>query len=146
MLFDANRYVEESAMDNDFDMDQMTEAMILAELASFNEEQLNAFLESDLCQTLVEAGKMRKKTIVRLGAKDDLSRRETIAAMELARQHNDPLFEKLRINRIKERELLGKIRAKYGTKATKIAKANQKDYIKNRLPNKPQLFSNNPLR
>ena len=146
MLFDANRYVEESAMDNDFDMDQMAEAMILAELASFSEEQLNAFLESDLCQTLVEAGKMRKKTIVRLGAKDDLSRRETIAAMELARQHNDPLFEKLRINRIKERELLGKIRAKYGTKASKIAKANQKDYIKNRLPNKPQLFSNNPLR
>lgn len=137
---------EGSSMDNDLNTDLLQESLLLAELSTFTEAQTKAFLESEVCQSLLEAKKMRKNTIVRLGGRDDLSRRETLAALELARQAKDPLWAKLRMNRIKERELLGKIRGKYGTKAARTAKLDQKDYIKNRLPNKQELFGNINIR
>lgn len=114
--------------------DRLFEQMLIEECSHFTDEQLEAFLESDLCEELVTEGKMRKNTIVFLSGKDDLSRRAKLSAMAIARQKNDPLFEKLRLNRVRERELLYDIMRKYGNQGFRIAKKSQKDWIKNRMP------------
>lgn len=126
----------ESAEDNlnpDIE-DALFEQFLIDECCTMSDEERNAFLESELCQQLVQEGKMRKNTIVFLSGKDDLARRTKLSAMAIAKQKKDPLFEKLRINRIKERELLGQIVKKYGHKGEQIAKKSQKDWIKNRMP------------
>ena len=69
-----------------------------------------------------------------LSKRDDQSRRNKIIAMNMAKEAKDPLWEKLKKNRVIERQLLGKIMQKYGRKAQKTAKAQQKDWIKNRMP------------
>lgn len=116
------------------DPQELEEMFLVEECSHFTEDQMKMFLESDLCETLVEAGKMRKRTIVRLSGQADLSRRNKLAAMALAKQNKDPLFTKLAKNRVMERALLGKIMRKYGNKGAKIAKKAQKDYIKHRMP------------
>ena len=110
------------------------EQLLVEECSHFNDEQLKAFIESDLCEALITEGKMRKNTIVMLSKRDDQSRRNKIIAMNMAKEAKDPLWEKLKKNRIIERQLLGKIMQKYGRKAQKTAKAQQKDWIKNRMP------------
>ena len=114
---------------------EFQEAVITNMVSNLDDEALAEFCAPNgPGSVLVEAGKMRKKTLVRLGKNDDLSRRETMAAMVLAKRAKDPLWDKLALNRVKERELLGKIKKKYGNKANKLAKAGQKDYIKNLMP------------
>jgi len=126
---------EGTSMDNELKAPQFLEEQFLIEECShFNEAQTKMFLESDLCQALLEAGKFRKKTLVRLSGQADLDRRNKLAAMALAKENKDVLFDKLALNRVKERELLGKIMAKYGNKGARVAKVAQKDYIKNRMP------------
>lgn len=120
-----------------------TEACLVYEYNHMTEEQRKAVNESGVLDQLQEAGKMRKKTIVRIGQKDDLERRRMLAAIERARINKDRLWNLLRLNRIKERALLGAIDKKYGNIAARDAKASQKDYIKNRLPNRQELFGNN---
>ena len=110
------------------------EQLLIEECSHFNNDQLNAFLESDLCEALITEGKMRKNTIVMLSKRDDQSRRNKIIAMNMAKQANDPLWEKLKKNRAIERKLLGQVMKKYGRKAQKVAKKEQKDWIKNRMP------------
>ena len=112
------------------DMQAFEEACMIAELAAMNEEERNAIFESEGYRMLEEKGLIGKKTRVTLKKDDDLARRETMAAMQLAKEQNDVLFDKLALNRIKERELLGKIKAKYGTKAKRAAAIGQRDYIK----------------
>lgn len=114
--------------------DALFEQFLIDECCSMSDEDRKAFLESELCQQLLEAGKMRKNTIVFLSGKDDLARRTKLSAMAIAKQKKDPLFEKLRLNRIKERELLGQIVKKYGHQGERVAKKSQKDWIKNRMP------------
>ena len=53
-----------------------------------------------------------------------------MAAMQLAKDHNDPLWDKLAVNRVRERDLLSKITTKYGAKAQRVAKMGQKEYLK----------------
>jgi hypothetical protein len=126
---------QDAIMENELKNPQeLEEQFLIEECSHFNEAQIKMFLESDLCTALLEAGKFRKKTLVRLSGQADLDRRNKLAAMQLAKENNDPLFEKLALNRVKERELLGKIVQKYGNKGARIAKASQQDYIKNRMP------------
>jgi hypothetical protein len=108
--------------------------LLIEECSHFNDEQLKTFLESDLCEALITEGRMRKNTIVMLSKRDDQSRRNKIIAMNMAKEANDPLWHKLKKNRVIERNLLGKIMQKYGRKAKKTAKVQQKDWIKNRMP------------
>ena len=135
-LADAVDSYEEAA---DFDLDQETydaifEQYLIDEVSQFTDEEREQFLESELCDSLLEAGKMRKNTIVFLSGKDDLARRTKMGAITMAKQHKDPLFEKLRVNRVKERQLLSQIMKKYGHKSSKMAKKSQKDWIRNRMP------------
>lgn len=94
------------------------------------EEALNEFVNSEEVAALVEARKMTKKTFVRLGKNDDLQRRTNMACLILAREAKDPLFNKLALNRVKERQLRNAIFKKYSSKATRLAKISQKKHIK----------------
>ena len=110
------------------------EQMLIEECSHFTDEQLSMFLESDLCQELVTEGKMRKNTIVLLSKKDDMNRRNMIIAIQMAKDAGDPLYDKLKKTHTIERNLEAKIMQKYGRKAQKTAKVQQKDWIKNRMP------------
>lgn len=126
------------SVEEEFDeslINEYQEAVIADMVSGLDDEALAEFCAPNgVGSVLVEAGKMRKKTLVRLGKNDDLNRRETMACLTLAKRAKDPLWDKLALNRVKEKELLGKIKKKYGSKGSKLAKAGQKDYIKNRMP------------
>lgn len=80
-------------------------------------------------EELVSEGRLTKKTIVRLSKQDDFSRRRKMMAIRLAKENNDPLYDKLTLNRVKERDLLDKIMKKYGTKGGRLAQQAQKEYL-----------------
>ena len=104
---------------------ELQEAYIYDELSRLPDDKRKEFLES-----MLEAGLIGRKTLVRLSKSDDMERRITMAAMQLAKDHNDPLWDKLAVNRVRERDLLSKITTKYGAKAQRIAKMGQKEYLK----------------
>lgn len=111
-------------------VDAFNEACIISELAAMSEEDRNAVMNSDSYHLLEQKGLIGKKTRVRLSKSDDLARREVMAAIQLAREANDTLFDKLSLNRVKERELLKQIKTKYGARAKRAAVIGQRDYIK----------------
>ena len=88
---------------------------------------------------------MSKKTFVRLGKNDDLTRRKNMACLIIAREKKDPLFNKLALNRIKERQLRQQIFKKYGNLADKIAKKSQQKHIKD-MRKMPALKNLNPFK
>lgn len=105
--------------------------MIEMEVSQLPQEKIEEFCApGGVGETLVAEGKLSKKTIVRLSKKDDLSKRKKMAALNLAKQNGDPLWDKLALNRVKERELIAKIMTKYGNKAQKVAIQSQKDFLK----------------
>ena len=105
--------------------------LIEMEVSQLSQEKIEEFCApGGVGETLVAEGKLSKKTIVRLSKKDDLSKRKKMAALQLAKENNDPLWDKLALNRVKERELLSKIMAKYGNKAQKVAVQSQKEFLK----------------
>lgn len=115
------------------DVDLLNEAMIYLELSSnlITAQEIDEYIRSKEAKTLLETGAITKKTLVRLTKNDDLTRRITMASFQLAKENDDPLWNKLAINRMKERDLISKIVAKYGSKGTRAAKNGQKDYLKN---------------
>ena len=94
------------------------------------EDALKHFRESAEVKALVESRKMSKKTFVRLGKQDDLTRRAHLASIIIAKEKNDPLFHQLALNRVRERKLRTAIFKKYETKANAVAKKSQKEHIK----------------
>lgn len=105
--------------------------MIEMEVSQLPQEKIEEFCApGGVGETLVQEGKLYKKTLVRLSKKDDLSKRKKMIALNLARENNDPLWDKLALNRVKERELISKIMAKYGNKSQKLAVKAQKDFLK----------------
>ena len=100
-----------------------------------------SFIESAEVQALVEARKMSKHTFVRLNKNDDFTRRAHLASLLLARNAKDPLFNKLALNRVKERQLRAAIFKKYESKARMVAKKSQVQHIKNmkKMPALPKI-------
>lgn len=122
------------------DVENLMQQAALESVSFFEngESALKNFCESSEVQALVEARKMSKKTFVRLGKNDDLTRRTHLACLLLAREHNDSLFKALALNRVKERKLRAAIFQKYGNKGKMIALRSQKQHIKN-MRNMPAL-------
>ena len=118
------------------DIGALTEAYIYDEISGQSDEVKKAFLESEECAVLEAKGIIGRKTLVKLSKNDDMTRRVTMAAMQLAKEKKDPLWDKLVKNRIKERQLLAAIRKKYANGAKRAAKIGQRDYLKNRMGSK----------
>lgn len=92
------------------------------------EEAQKDLIESS--DVLVEAQRVSRRTFVRLGKNDDLTRRAHLASLVIARNAKDPLFNKLAKNRVMERKLRNAIFKKYQSKAIRVAKVSQKKHIK----------------
>ena len=118
------------------DIGALREAYIYDELCALSDSQKKAFLESEECAVMEAKKLIGRKTLVRLSKNDDLNRRTTMAAMQLAKEAKDPLWDKLVKNRVKERELLSKIRQKYGNKAQRAAKIGQREHLKGTMGSK----------
>lgn len=131
--------VEESEAVNN----HLYEMMLNEDIASLTEEQQAAFIASEEYQMICETKRFKKKTIVKLNKNDDLSRRTAQAAIVIAGEKGDPLFDKLALNRKKEKELLKAIKNKYKTQATKAAKESQRDYVKD--VNKSKMMTVNDI-
>lgn len=114
--------------------EELLESFIAYELSKLDDSQLKSFVESEECQAMLEKKMITRKTLVRLSKNDDLARRKKMAAYQLAKEKNDPLWDKLVAVRVKERALIDKIVAKYGSKAERAAKVGQKEYLHKRLP------------
>lgn len=124
---DNEDLIEESA---GLDQTVLMESFFSQTVAMMNEDERKQYLESDEVKALEEAGVIGKKTIVRLTKMDDLTRRIKIAAFQKAKDDGDPNWELLRKNRIKERELIGKIMNKYAMRVKKDAVVAQRSLLK----------------
>lgn len=122
--------------------DSLLEAFLIDDLSRMDSDQLQELCKpGGAIDAFVEAGILKSKnTIVRLSKKDDIERRRTMAAMQIARDKNDPLWAQLAKNRVKEKELLEKIVQKYGLQAEKTAKIGQKEYLKKKKLHFPASF------
>ena len=78
-----------SEMVKDFDAYQ--EGCIYLEMMDLSVEDRAALMETPEFLALEAKGLIGKRTIVKLKKEDDLERRETMAAFELARDMADPL-------------------------------------------------------
>lgn len=111
-------------------MEALIEAFMYDDIARRPDGLREEAIESAEFQSLLETGKFKRKTLVRLNRNDDLERRIGMASIQMAKEKNDPLYEKLKKNRLKERELLNAIDKKYSHQALRVAKAAQVSFIK----------------
>ena len=121
--------------DEDFgiDMDALVEAFIIDDLThNYGEDTIKEFCAAGgVGEALLEAKVLsNKRTLMRLSKESDLVRRKVIAAIQMARAKNDPLFAKLVKHKLLFKQDRQKIVAKYGSKASRAAIAGQKEYIK----------------
>ena len=130
MPFFVDKDYDDELLDEEFDMDSFNEACVYMELAQLPEEQRKAVVESEEAAILESKGKISRKTIVRLNLADDMERRTTAAAYQMAKDKNDPLWTKLVRALDMKKKYKSAIVKKYGTKAQRVAKQSQKDYLK----------------
>lgn len=112
------------------DPKELDRVYLFDELSRMSDAEKEEFPKTEKCARLMEAGLISKKTLVRLSKTDDLSRRRKMAAFQIAKERKDPLWNQLVKNRIKERQLIRAIMAKYATGAEKAARIGQKSYLK----------------
>lgn len=130
--------IEESGLidDQDFDYDALDEACVIAYLSRQPDEVIQEFAQSEECQVLINEGKISKKTIIKLNKNNDLIRRQTLAAYQIAKQKNDPNWAKF----IKYKALANKYKQeiirKYGNRTVAIAKKSQRDFVTAKPGNK----------
>ena len=129
-FFVDNKDFDDELLDEEFDMDSFNETCVYMELAQLPEEQRKAVVESEEAAILESKGKISRKTIVRLNRADDMERRTTAAAYQMAKDKNDPLWTKLVRALDMKKKYKSAIVKKYGTKAQRVAKQSQKDYLK----------------
>lgn len=106
------------------------EMFIVDEVAHLPQSTIQEFCKpGGVGEQLVQEGKLRRKTLVRLSKKDDLERRSSMMNIQLAKEANDPLWRKLVKNRQQKRELIAKIDKKYGMKGARLAKKGQQEFL-----------------
>ena len=127
----------------DVNYEELMEAFFYDDFASCSDEEKKVLFESAEIPLLEKKNITNRKTLVRLNKNDDISRRTTMAALQLARDNNDPLWKALKVNRIKEKKLLAAIEKKYASRASKVARVGQKEYLKN--VNKPKMLKTSDI-
>ena len=127
----ANRPLDESfgLEDEEFDFEGFEEACAIDYLARLSDEERKAFTESAECEALVEAGKLKKKMLIRLDKNSDLTRRQTLAVYSKAKEANDPLYDKFIKYKSIANQLKAQLKSKYGNRVENVAKKSQRDFI-----------------
>ena len=112
------------------DPNEIIGLFILDEVSQLPDEKIKEFCApGGVGEQLCEAGKFKKNTLVRLSKKDDLMRRETMVAMQLAKEKNDILWRKFVKNTKIRNSLKEQIKKKYGTQSSRLAKKAQQEFI-----------------
>lgn len=112
------------------DPNEVMELFILDEVSHLSDEQIQEFCKpGGVGEQLVQEGKFKRNTLVKLSKKDDLSRRETMLAMQMAKDANDTLWKKYIINRQRSNQLKAAMKKKYANKAARAAKVAQNEFI-----------------
>ena len=124
---------EEVTLENTFSNvseSEILESLIYDEISHLPEEKIEEFCKpGGVGEELVTEGKINKRTIVRLNKKDDLSRRKKLMVLKIAKEKNDPGYNRAVMYRQKEREEIAKLMQKYGNQAERLAKQAQNDYL-----------------
>ena len=116
--------MEEAACSN-----EVMEMLLVDDIMRMESAQIKEFCESEEARILEEKAVLRKPTLIRLGKADDEKRRIKLMAYQLAKESKDPEWEKLKKYTALRKQSILKIMRKYGSKATKMAKIAQKNYI-----------------
>ena len=127
--------IDEELNSTEEELVSMTQGSFLYDdLSMMTEEQRQMFLNSDEFKAIDEVQSLTssigKDTIVKLNKTDDIERRIGQASLNIARDRNDILWVKLQKNRQQEKKLLNQIKKKYASKAERVAKQAQKQYLK----------------
>lgn len=121
------------------------QALECADYFEGGEEAIKEFVQSPEVQALINeafsiTGKDKKRTLIRLGRKDDLKRRAHLASLLIAKEKQDPLFTRMARFRFEERKCRKEIFQKYGKQAYKVAKRSQIKHLKERKKFKLPFF------
>lgn len=110
---------------------ELLEAYIIDELSFLPESAIQEFVEEGgVADQLIQEGKLRSKnTLVKMAKKDDLERRNVMACLQMAKEDNCLEWKKL----VKAQQMKNKYKAriikKYNSKAARVAKAAQQEYL-----------------
>lgn len=123
-----------------------TQALECADYFDGGEEAIKEFVESPEIQAIINeafsiTGKDKKRTLIRLGRKDDLKRRAHLASLIIAKSKNDPMFTLMAKHRHEERKLRRQIFAKYKKTAYKVARKSQMKHLKEKKKFKLPFFA-----
>lgn len=128
--YDLDAVLEECGLSKE-GWDSINASIFYAEnLAGLSSDEQNKFIQTEQCAVLEKGGLVGKATFVKLNKADDLERRISICALEIAKERKDPLYDKFIFYKAKEKECLQKINDRYLNPATKVAKIQQKEYLK----------------
>ena len=128
-LFGHNN-LETEDFSKEVDMDALVEMFFIDDISRMSTKQIKSFLESDQAKALQEKAVLTKPTMMRLSKQDDETRRIKLACYQLAKEAHDPNFDKMIKYRALWKKYRGIIFQKYANKATRVARAGQKEYIK----------------
>lgn len=106
------------------------EMFLVDDILRMPSKNIRTFCESEEAKVLVEKAVLKKPTMMRLSKADDERRRIKLIAYKLAKEAGDPNYKKLKMYTGKRKECIAAIMKKYGTKAEKMARIAQKEYIK----------------
>lgn len=115
------------------DVNSLVEAFLIDDLThNYSEDAIKEFCaEGGVGDALLEAKVLsNKRTMIRLSKETDLERRKVIAAIQMSKAKNDPLYNKLIKYKVLLKQTRAKIVSKYGNKASRAAIQGQKEYIK----------------
>ena len=125
-LYGAN---ESKSIEDVANSDSIMEMFLMDDLMHSSQDQISEFCESAEAQVLVEKAVLNKPTLIRLSKIDDQKRRIKIIAYQLAKEANDPEWNKMKKYTALRKQTIRKIMRKYGKKAQRIAKVAQNNYI-----------------
>lgn len=118
------------SMEQAANSDAVLEMFYVDDILRMNSDKIHEFCESEEAKILQEKAVLKKPTMMRLSKQDDEKRRIKLMAYQLAKEDNDPNWIKLKKHTAQRKEDIAKIMAKYGSRAEKMAKIAQKNYIK----------------
>jgi hypothetical protein len=125
-LYGAN---DSKSIEDIANSDSLMEMFFVDEMMHSPSDEISEFCESAEAQVLVEKAVLNKPTLIRLSKTDDQKRRVKIVAYQLAKEANDPEWNKMKKYTALRKQSIRKIMRKYGKKAQRIAKVAQKNYI-----------------
>lgn len=122
--FDALNEVSEDMMDSYVNL------LAYDNIVNTDSNQIHEMCEGPQGRALLEKAVLNKGTMMRLSKSDDEKRRVKLMVYQLAKEANDNDWKKMVAYRSKWKACRAKLMTKYGRKASTLARAAQREYIK----------------